>query len=295
MPEVSIVIINFNSKNFIRPCLDSIYSQSYQSFEIIVVDNSSEDGAPGLIRESYPGVILIENKQNLGSCKARNQGISIAQGEWILTLDCDVVLERDFLKEIVKSAKKAEAGVGIFQPKILKSNRKNIYSCGISLSGIRRFRDIGNSKFDKSQFNKPKLIFGACSAAALYKKQMLEQIKEETGYFDERFFFLVEDVDLSWRAQRKGWKALYSPWAICFHSGNSSGCAKKTKQYLCFRNRYFMILKNEGFRQLFSNPFMIAYDAARILYLSLTNRTAMKALKDIADFSNKLRPKKERR
>jgi len=74
---------------------------------------------------------------------------------------------------------------------------------------------------------------------------MLWELKEETGYFDERFFFLVEDVDLAWRAQKKGWKALFYPKGVCYHSGNSSRTNGKLRQYFCFRNRYLMILKNE--------------------------------------------------
>lgn len=282
MPEVSIVIINFNSRDFIRSCLDSVFRQVYRDFEVIVVDNGSKDDAASLIKENYPGVTLIENRQNLGSCKARNQAITAAQGEWILTLDCDVVLEKEFLKEVISFAKGAQASVGIFQPKILKDDKKNIYSCGISLSGIRRFYDIGKNKPDSGEFNQSATIFGACSAAALYKRQMLEDLKEETGYFDERFFFLAEDVDLSWRAQKKGWKALYCPRAVCFHSGNSSNCDRKIRQYLCFRNRYLMILKNERFCRLLKNiPFMLTYDLARLFYLVFVNRRALKALREI--------------
>jgi len=96
---------------------------------------------------------------------------------------------------------------------------------------------------------------------------MLEEIREKTCYFDERFFFLVEDVDLSWRAQKKGWKALYYPEAVCFHYGNSSGSSKRLRQYLCFRNRYLMIRKNEtllGKIRLYSLSFW--YEIACFFY-----------------------------
>jgi len=282
MPEISVVIITFNGKGFITSCLDSVYSQSYRDFEVIVTDNGSSDGTADFIKENYPSVALIENRQNLGSCKARNQGIEKAQGVWILTLDCDVVLEKDFLDKIIDFAKRQEERVGIFSPKILKNDKKTIYSCGIYLSKSRRFYDIGSGKTDDGKFDKAKYIFGACSAAAVYKKEMLESVKEETGYFDERFFFLVEDVDLSWRSQRKGWKSLYFPQAACCHSGNSSRYDKKIKQYLSFRNRYFMIIKNERFTQLLRNiPFMFVYDLSRLFYLAFTNRKALKAFGEI--------------
>lgn len=283
MPEVSIIIITFNAKDFLISCLDSVFSQVYTNFEVIVVDNGSKDKTADFIKENYSSVILIENDQNLGACKARNQGIEKARGEWILALDCDATLEKDFLNKIMSFAKQQDESIGIFAPKILRSDKKTIYSCGIKLSKIRRFYDIGSGKADGKEFNLAGNIFGACCASAVYRRKMLESVKEETGYFDERFFFLVEDVDLSWRAQRKGWKALYFPWAYCFHSGNSSGYDKRNKQCLCFRNRYLMILKNERSMQLLSSiTFMFVYDLARLFYLAFTNRKALKAFGEIA-------------
>lgn len=269
-PIISIVIITFNSKGFIKSCLDSILVQDYKDFETIIVDNGSKDGTIGLIKENYSGVILIENKQNLGACKARNQGIQVAQGSWILTLDCDIILEKSFLKEILSFMKESKEAIGIFQPKVLKEDRKTIYSCGIYLSKIMRFYDIGRGKIDNGQFNNVKYIFGGCSAAALYKRDMLEQIKEDTGYFDESFFFLVEDVDLAWRAQRKGWRAVFCPEAVCYHSGNSSGFDKKFRQYLCWRNREFLLKKSKLNR--FKLPTIsLFYDLPRLVLLFLTN------------------------
>ena len=90
MAEISIVIITFDSERYIKSCLDSIWSQDYRDFEVIIVDNGSQDGTVDFIKENYLHCILIENKENLGACKARNQGIKIAQGKWILTLDCDI-------------------------------------------------------------------------------------------------------------------------------------------------------------------------------------------------------------
>lgn len=106
-------------------------------------------------------------------------------------------------------------------------------------------------------------------AAALYKRKMLEEIKEDNGYFDERFFFLVEDVDLAWRAQRRGWKTIFCPEAVCYHFGNSSGYDKKIRQYLCFRNRLLLISKNERiFGKIKLIPLFFIYDLPRLLFLA---------------------------
>lgn len=279
MLEISIIIPTYNSIKFIKPCLESISSQDYKDFEVIVIDNGSKDGTIDFMRENYPQIRLIENKENLGSCKARNQGITISKGRWILTLDCDVILERDFLKKIMCFVKGSEESMGVFQPKILNTDRRTLYSCGVYLSWLRRFYDIGKGQIDNGQFNTSEYIFGACSACALYKREMLEDIKEQTGYFDERFFFLVEDVDLAWRAQRKGWQAVFLPEARCYHYGNSSHSERKIKQHLCFRNRYYSIKKNEGLINYSKRIFpLLFYDLPRLCYMVFTNRCLFRKL-----------------
>jgi len=280
MPKLSVIILTYNSIKFIKSCLNSVFIQDYQDFEAIVVDNGSIDHTLSLIREDYPIVRLIENKMNFGAAKARNQGIEAAKGDWVLTLDSDVVLEKGFLEGMIKFAKASEESVGMFQPKIMQVDKKKIYSCGIYLSKSRRFYDIGSGRFDNGKFDKTGYIFGPCSAAALYKRQMLEEIKENTGYFDERFFFLVEDVDLAWRAQRKRWKAKFYPQAICYHHGNSSNIDKKIRQYFCFRNRYYSIAKNEGLINYFKKFFLLlSYDFPRLLYLFFTNKHTLKKIR----------------
>jgi GT2 family glycosyltransferase len=270
MIKTSVVILTYNSTKYIKSCLDSVFSQDHTHFEVIVVDNASNDDTIGFIKANYPQVVLIENKNNYGACKARNQGISVAGGKWILTLDCDIILQKDFISGMLKVINDLPPKVGIIQPKILNPDGKTIYSTGIYLSFLRRFYDIGKDMIDNEKFNIPNYVFGASSAAAIYKRDMLEEIKENTGYFDERFFFLVEDVDLSWRAQRRDWKAFYYPEAVCFHWGNSSNFEKKTRQYLCFRNRYLLIIKNERLNAIIRKmPFYLTYDIPRIIYLTM--------------------------
>ena len=269
---LSIIILTYNSENFIKPCLDSAFGQKYQGFEAIVVDNGSKDSTVEIIKNDYPGVILIENNENLGASKARNQGIDIAKYEWILTLDNDAVLEKGFLSRMQGLIKSLPEDIGIVQPKILCADKRKIYSCGLRLSWMRRFHDIGKGQDDVGQYNKKKEIFGACSAAALYRRDMLDDIREDTGYFDERFFFLVEDVDLAWRAQKKAWKAQLHPELICYHLGGSSLTGIKMRQYLCFKNRYLMIEKNEGWKNYALRIFPpLFYDFPRWIYLFISN------------------------
>ena len=273
-PVISVIIVTYNSEKFIRPCLGSVMKQGYAGSEIIIVDNGSRDRTIGIIKDDFPdGITLIENTSNLGAAEARNQGIMLAKGEWILVLDCDTVLEDNFLSSIVKIIGRLPYKVGMLQPKIQDLDKKTIYSCGIYLSWSRKFYDIGSQKYDRGQFNRPREILGPCSAAAFYRRKMLEEVKEDTGYFDRRFFFLVEDVDLAWRARRQSWECLLVPEALCYHAGNSSGIGRKYRQYLSWRNRYFAIRKNERILRYACKILpVLFYDLPRLFYLGITNR-----------------------
>ena len=271
-PELSVIIPAFNSLRFIGPCLGSIFAQAIDSIEVVVVDNGSSDGTADFIKNNYPGkVLLLENKINLGAAKARNQGIEAAKGEWIFTQDCDVVLEKGFFPQVKELTGRVSGDTGMIQPKILMTDKKTIYSCGIYLSRLlKRFYDIGKGTVDRGQFSKESDVFGACSAAAFYRKAMLEEIKDAHGYFDERFFFLAEDVDLASRAQGKGYKAVYLPGAVCYHEGDSSATSAKMRQYLCWRNRKYLLAKLEINKAVSALVFLI-YDLPRYVFLALTN------------------------
>ena len=268
MINLSVIIPTCNSAKFIIPCLDSVFKQKTPSLEIILVDNASGDNTVSLVRKYYSQVKIIENKSNLGACKARNQALASTSGEWILTLDCDVVLKDDFLLTLLKIAKDSPPEVGIFAPKILDMKDGKIYSAGIRLSFLKRFHDIAKGMPDSQKFNTPKFIFGACCAAALYRRKMLEVVKDRHGYFDERFFFLFEDADLSWRAQKKGWVCRYCPQVKCYHYGNSSLTNDLSRQFLSFRNRQLAILKNQNsIVTLLMLPLYLVYDLPRFLIL----------------------------
>lgn len=284
MSEISVIILTYNSSKFIKPCLDSVFRQGCEDFEVIVVDNGSQDATVESVRESYPSVKLLQNQRNLGAAKARNQGIEASKGEWILTIDCDIMLCLDFFSQARKAIEGLPVDVGVLAPKILSADRRTIYSAGILLSSLRRFYDLGRGQVDSAKFAKPRYVFGACSACAIYRKEMLSRLKEDTGYFDERFFFLVEDVDLAWRAKRIGWKALYYPQASCYHSGNSSGLDGRLRQYLCFRNRLLMISKNESLSgKLKLLPVFLIYDLPRMLFLLLNFSRLKKERKEVSE------------
>ena len=269
---ISIIILTLNSEKFIYKCLESVFSLEHDGCEVLVVDNGSTDKTVQIIKASFPEVALIEKDKNIGASAARNLAISNTKGKWVLTLDCDVILDKNFLSIASRYLVKLDKKIGFIQAKILNDNRTTIYSCGVEIGFFRRLHDLGKGQKAESSFCSSQNVFAACAAAAFYKREMLDEVKEKTGYFDERFFFLVEEVDLSWRAQKKGWQGVFLPDLQCFHEGNSSGLCLEKRQWLCFRNRFYMIAKNCGVGKYAIRIIpLLFYDVPRGVYLFVFN------------------------
>lgn len=283
MIDISIVIVSYNSVSYIKNCLESIFNQNYVEFEVFLIDNGSVDQTVESVKSDYPQVIITKNDVNKGFSFACNQGIRIASGRYILTLNTDVILDKNFLNEIKKSAENSAENVGMISPKILMADdRKRIDSTGLLLSRSRRFFDRGRGQLDTGQYDKKNRIFGPCAAAALYKRQMLEDIKNGEEYFDTDFFMLIEDFDLAWRAKNSGWLAIYAPEPRCYHIRNLSALKTKYVQYLSFRNRYLLIAKNDNIAGILKNIlFILPYDILKAPYFIITNEYAMRAFGEL--------------
>jgi len=271
MPGISVVIATHNSQNKILPLLKSLFTQDILPLEVIVVDNASSDQTLGVLQKNYPQIKLIKNSSNTGFARAYNQGMEESKGDFILVLNDDIELQEHFLKEIYSLSGNGEK-IAAIQPKVLQNPGKLIDTTGIELSLLRRFYNRGHGKPDGEKFNSPGFIFGASAAAALYRKKALESVRQNREYFDEDFFCIAEDIDLSWRLQRKGWRSFYCPQAVCVHLGGVSRRRGRLTQYLSMRNRYFMLLKNESIWGILRFPLVfLIYDLWRNLYMLLTS------------------------
>jgi GT2 family glycosyltransferase len=270
--DISVIILICNSAMFIQACLDSLYKQIDENIEVILVDNGSTDGSADIVKKKYKRVILIENKNNSGASYARNQAIAHSKGRWVLTLDSDVILAGSFIDNFRQLQARLPDAIGMVRTNILTYDGRKIYSQGIYLSAIKRFYNYSMNKESIFICGQSKKLIGPCSAAAFYKRSMLDDVKEKTGYFDESFFFLVEDVDLAWRCHRAGWGSMFCPQAVCYHNGNSFRIDKRARQYLSYRNRKLMIKKNikgmEKFNFCLISGF---YELTRYIYLYMYN------------------------
>ncbi len=268
LPKVSIIIVNWNGIRYLKECFDSVFSQTYPNYEVVFVDNGSIDGSVEFVRENFPTVKIIENGTNLGFAKGTNIGISMAQGDYIATLNNDTKVEPMWLNELVKVAETKE-DIGACASKMLFFyEREIIDNTGILISfdgsGINR----GFKEMDKGQYDKNSEVFGACAGAALYKKKMLDEI----GLFDEDFFAYYEDLDLAWRAQLAGWRCVYVHSAMVYHIHSATGISYSLfKLFYLQRNRFFIIIKNLPIKMA-----MIAIFYTPVRYLVLLNNIRLK-------------------
>ena len=296
---ISVIIVNYNRKDLLRQCLDSVRGQNFQDIETIVVDNASTDGSIEMVAMYYPDVKLIRNTSNLLFCKAQNQGIEASKGNFILCLNSDCVLDKDYLKQAL-SAIGLDTRIGMVSGKILRMDKKTIDSKGLFLGRNRKPVERGYGKIDKGQYEEPGYVFGTSGACAFLRKSMLKELKDEHGYFDERFGMYYEDLDLCWRAQKKGWKTYYNPKAIAYHVRGGTAVterchcegAKRPKQSqerllrfarndrfryisnelkrMYIKNRYLCMKKNDSlFRILLNLPFIVLYEVKIWAYLVL--------------------------
>ncbi len=237
-PKVSIIILNWNEKEYLRKCLDSVLKTDYPNFEVIVVDNASVDGSKEMVKKEYSKVILIENKKNLGFCVGNNIGIKKARGDIIILLNNDTIVDKNWLKEIVKKANNTE--VGIIGCKLYFPNSKTIQTVGFREAILDYWESIGAGQTDNGQFKEVEEVDWVSGAALAIKREVIERI----GLLDPEFYAFGEDRDLCYRARKAGYKVVTSN-AIVYHYGSLSWDKFPViKMYLTNRNRLYFIIKH---------------------------------------------------
>lgn len=299
---ISIIIATFNGQKYVSYCLNSIFDQNFQDFKVLIIDNGSTDDTVKIIKTNYQSQIansklkLIENKKNLGFGGGYNQGIreTIEDNKYILILNQDIILEKNFLEEAIKFLE-THSRVGAVTGKLYywdfeKNKKTNIIDSanGIKMFKNRRAIETGQGEEDQGQSNETKEVFGVTGACSIFNSQALKEIgiklKDTIEYFDENFFAYKEDMDLSWRLRLYGWSCFYLPQAMAFHDRTAKGKKnlndfsaafnRKNKSkminYLSYKNHLLMLIKNE----LLSNfilhfPWIFFYEFKKFIFMLL--------------------------
>jgi GT2 family glycosyltransferase len=253
-PSVSVTIVTYNSALFIRQCLTFLFEVHHPTFEVIVVDNGSEDETRTILGEFSSRLRLILNKENTGFAGGQNQAIRKSQGRWVLTLNPDVRLRADFISKLVEGGEEDDQ-IGTVCGRLLSMKgdfqipqARVIDSTGMYFTPSLRHFDRGSKEPDLSRYDRPELVFGATGAAALYRRTMIQDVSIDDEFFDSDFFAYREDADVAWRAQLLGWKCLYVPSAVAYHvrkvlPSNRTSVAAEINMH-SVKNRFLMRMKN---------------------------------------------------
>ena len=251
---ISVTIVTYNSGRFIKRCLESVLDQKYPFKEIIVIDNNSGDGTIDILEPFEDRCRIVYNEENIGFSAAQNQAIAMSDSEWVLTLNPDVLLLQGFVEALV-AAGNVDPKVGIICGKLMTMTAAFDFpedplvdSTGIYFTPNLRHLDRGSLQLDNGNFRNYEYVFGATAAAALYRREMVEDISIMGEFFDNDFFVYREDADVAWRAQLMGWKCLYVPYAKGYHvrkalPGNRRALPAEINMH-SVKNRFLLRIKN---------------------------------------------------
>jgi GT2 family glycosyltransferase len=301
---VSVLITTYNSAAFLPACLDSIWKQTYSPAEVIIIDNASTDGTRNLLATLATRANVIYNQTNAGFAAAQNRAARQASGNWLLSVNPDVVLDPDFIANIVAAAE-LDARIGSVCGKLLRWSpgadpefTRVVDSTGIYFLPNLRHLDRGAGTLDQNQFQRMEYVFGATGAAALYRRRMFEDIAVNGEFFDEQFFAYREDADLAWRAQLMGWRCLYAPTAVAWHVRRVTPERRRQLpteiNWHSIKNRFLMRAKNISwplYRRFFL-PITLR-DAQVVGYCLLADPKLASALMAIWKSRHELRKKRQ--
>lgn len=286
---VSVTIVTYNSGRFIKRCLESVLAQKYPLKEIIVIDNASTDGTIDILEQFEQTCQVYYNEENAGFAAAQNQAIAESHGEWVLTLNPDVLLLPNFIQALV-DAGQFDSRIGTVCGKLLTMSphfeipaRAVVDSTGIYFNPMLRHLDRGSQEVDNGHYLNYEYVFGATAAAALYRRAMIEDVSLDGEFFDCDFFVYREDADVAWRAQLMGWKCLYVPFARGYHvrkvlPGNRRALPPEINMH-SVKNRFLMRIKNISPGLYWRNIVSItARDLVVVACCFLWEQTSLKAL-----------------
>jgi len=237
MPLVSIIIVNYNGERFLERCLSSLLSSNYPNFEVIFVDNASINGSVKLVKNYLNSVShkLINNPKNLGHAEGCNTGARVARGKYVVFLDNDTEVRKNWLKELVK-VMESDPGIGAAQSTLL------LDSCSIWATGeciVRLGWAFLESYLKKTTIITLREIFSAISAALIVRRDALEEI----GGFDADFFVYYDDVDLCWRLRLRGYKVVVAH-SMVYHKFEKKPLGRRTILFHYVKNNFLILIKN---------------------------------------------------
>jgi GT2 family glycosyltransferase len=253
-PLVSILVLNYNGKKYLKECFDSLLKSAYSNVELILVDNKSTDDSVDFIRVNYNTIKIIQLQSNVGYSRGYNLAFPQAKGKYFVLLNNDVKVDPDWLNELVQVSEKDDK-IGACQPKILSMNNPDYFEYAGASGGFidkygypfLRGRIFNTIEKDQGQYDDRVEVFWTSGAALFIRADTLKKCHT----LDEDFIFHMEEIDLCWRLHMAGYKLMVIPQSIVFHhAGGSLRQGSYRKIFFNYRNNIIMILKNLEFKNL---------------------------------------------
>jgi GT2 family glycosyltransferase len=300
---VLVSLVTYNDEPFLARCLESVRKQTVP-VRVKVFDNASEDRTREIARRFE--VDLYESPTNKGYSHGHNQNLRGENFQAALMLNADVILEPDWLEVLVAALDEVE-GAGMAGGKLYRMDQKGkqvfrreapvLDSSGIFFTPSQRHFDRGSEEEDHGQYDRRQLVFGITGAALLCSQEMLEDLRLDQEYLDEDFFAYREDADLSWRAQLKGWKAVYEPQARAFHCRQVLPSRRRQLSalinYHSLKNRYLMRMKNlDPTLRWHCFPYMWLRDVGILAYVLCFEWSSLPAYREVWRLRHKFREKR---
>jgi GT2 family glycosyltransferase len=286
---VSVVLITWNSAPFLRRCLDGIARQSHRPIELIHIDNASSDDSVARVHEYFPQCRQIVNVENRGFTGGVNQGIRVAQGEFVVLCNPDAYLSSEYISRIVAAFDRMGESFGMATGKLFRARGTDIEptelidSKGIRMTRSGRHFDIDQGRPDNRQPTTDNEVFGVSGAAAVYRRSFIDDVSMGGEFLDEDFFSYREDADVSWRGRLFGWRAIYVSDAVGYHVRTVTPSERRKlppwANMHSVKNRFLLRLKNEGLYLALRNaPFELPRDLMTIAAVMTIERMSFPAL-----------------
>ena len=271
MPKVAVQLLLWNGKDYLEKMLASLAAQTFADFELLVLDNGSSDGTAEIIEamlKNFPHPHrLLKVDANIGFAAGHNRLFCLSQSEYIFCVNQDVVLDKEYLHELVK-ALDADPGLAAVSG-VLRHNDGKIDSAGMVMNWYEKIYDI-----TKEPLAPVSRVFGVSGALPVYRRTAVLKVSPDGKLFDESFFSYKEDADLAWRLNNFGWTACAVAAAKATHERNFGGDKKWNasyffKQKLSSRNHLLTLVKNMPAKNFWRLPVVVFYELGKMLYLAV--------------------------
>ncbi len=309
---VSVVVVTYESAQYIKALADSVRAQSYPIAEVVVVDNSLGSETIDALKQSWPEARVVHSGSNLDWCKGANLGIRESVGEYVFLINPDMKLAKDATEHLMRAITEDEL-VGAVAPKLLRMQegpKPILDGMGITISRGRRFTNRGEGELDTGQYDSVE-PFGFSGAATMYRRGALVDLAEHGGgeaqeYYDEDFVAYKDDVDVSYRLRHRGWKLALVPAAVAYHartakelrSSEGLKADRRAKSLRIrgnsWRNHFWTLVKNEPFSSLLPDfPWIFGYELLKFVYILVREPSTLRSLPSaVLGFSRMLRKRR---